>query len=133
MKFPVSLRILPFVLILTAVTAADHTRPIGNGDSVLFLGEPYCVQMDWCPTFAFYGSSTPVGYVELTDSEGDPIALLWVDGNGLMTFESSPLKVPPPAGLPLLGALVANGRLQEVDQFFPAGASRSLFMQTNPQ
>jgi hypothetical protein len=35
---------------------------------------------------------------------------------------------PPPLGLPLLGQLVETGTLQEVDQFFPGGRGRPLFI-----
>jgi hypothetical protein len=86
--------------------------------------------MDWCPDFAFYGTGTPTGYVELTDADGTPSDYLWVDFQGNMTFESDPLTISPPAGLPLLGTLVENGMPQEIDQFFPNGRTRPLFIES---
>jgi hypothetical protein len=86
--------------------------------------------MDWCPDFAFWGTGTPTGYVELTEPDGTPSDYLWIDYQGNMTFESNPLTISPPAGLPLLGQLVEDGTLQEIDQFFPNGRSRPLFIQS---
>ena len=130
MKTPFPLGILAVVLTLTLSAVASPSAPSGDIDSVVFLGQTYCLQMDWCPAFAFYGPmTTPTGYVELTEPDGTPSDYLWVD-QGYLTFESSPLNVPPPAGLPLLAKLVEDGTLQEIDQFFPAGRSRPLFMQS---
>ena len=130
MKAPFPLGILAVVLTLTFSAVASPSAPSGDTDSMLFLGQTYCLQMDWCPAFAFYGPmTTPTGYVELIEPDGTPSDYLWVE-QGYLTFESSPLNVPPPGGLPLLGKLVEDGTLQEVDQFFPAGRSRPLFMQS---
>ncbi len=130
MKLPLALGILTSILTLTISAVASPSVPSSGIDSVVFLGQTYCVQMPWCPNFAFYGPiTTPTGYVELTTSAGDPTAYLWVDRQGSMTFEANPLNFPPPPGLPLLGQLVDDGTLQEIDQFFPAGRSRPLFMQ----
>ncbi len=129
MKVLRSMGVLAIVLTLAGSVIANPSRPSGGTDSVLFLGQLYCIQMLWCPTFAFYGASTPVGYVELTTADGAPTAYLWIDHRGFITFECRSLNVPPPVGLPLLGMLVDDGRLQEIDQFFPAGASRPLFIQ----
>ena len=130
MKAPFPLGILAVVLTLTVSAVASPSAPSGDTDSMLFLGQTYCLQMDWCPAFAFYGPmTTPTGYVELIEPDGTPSDYLWVE-QGYLTFESSPLNVPPPGGLPLLGKLVEDGTLQEVDQFFPAGRSRPLFMQS---
>jgi hypothetical protein len=109
---------------------ANPSTPTGGTDSVVFLGQTYCLAMDWCPDFAFYGAMTPAGYVELTEPDGTPSDYLWADSQGYLTFESTPLNVPPPPGLPMLGKLVEDGTLQEVDQFFPAGRTRPLFMQS---
>ena len=126
--YPLSLAL---TLTLSVSASADPTYPAGSGDSVLFLGQPYCQQQDYCPDFAYWGNSPP-GYVELTEADGTPSDYLWVDFKGELTFESSPLNIPPPAGLPLLGKLVENGAFQEVDQFFPAGSNRPLYLQSDP-
>jgi PEP-CTERM motif len=81
----------------------------------------------YCPNFAYWGS-TPPEYVELTGADGTPSDYLWVDTKGEITFETSPLNIPPPPGLPLLGELVENGTFQEVDQVFPAGSNRPLYV-----
>ena len=129
MRVPRLLRVLVLLLALTVSTFPSSTSPSGEPDYVVFLGQMYCLGMDWCPDFAFYGAmTTPVGYVELTDASGTPTDYLWIDNQGNMTFESSPLTISPPAGLPLLGQLVETGTLQEVDQFIPAGRSRPLFI-----
>src|SRR5450631_2524157 len=101
MKLPLALGILTVVLTFTVCAVASPSVPSSGIDSVLFLGQTYCVQMEWCPNFAFYGPmTTPTGYVELTTTGGAPTAYLWVDRQGSMTFEASPLNVPPPSGLP---------------------------------
>ncbi len=128
MKAPRPLRVLVFLLALTIPAFADLANSPGEPEYVLYLGQTYCLGMDWCPDFAFYGTMTPVGYVELTDTSGAPTNYLWVDNQGEMTFESMPLNDPPPPGLPLLGQLVETGSLQEIDQFFPGGRSRPLFI-----
>ena len=115
-------------LTLSVSASAGSIEPSGSGGEVLFLGQLYCVQQQYCPDFAYWGN-TPPGYVELTDANGTPTDYLWVDTEGEMTFETSPLNIPPPAGLPLLGKLVENGMFQEVDQFFPAGSNRPLYIQ----
>ncbi len=129
MKLPLQ-GILAVVLSLTLPAVAGPVSPDTDTDSVLFLGQTYCLEMDWCPAFAFYGVLTPAGYVELTEPDGTPSDYLWVDYQGYLTFESTPLTIPPPPGLPLLGKLVEDGTLQEIDQFFPGGRSRPLFMQS---
>ena len=128
MKVSLRLGALAVVLTLTISAGAVLSSPDDGTDLVVFLGQTYCLDMDWCPDFAFYGTGTPTGYVELTDPNGTPTDYLWVDFQGNMTFESSPLTISPPAGLPLLGQLVETGTLQEVDQFIPAGRSRPLFI-----
>ena len=129
MKAPRPLRVLVTLLALTIPAFADSASPSGELEYVVFLGQTYCLGMEWCPNFAFYGAlTTPVGYIELTDSSGAPTDYLWIDYQGNMTFESSPLNNPPPPGLPLLGQLVETGTLQEVDQFIPGGRGRPLFI-----
>ena len=130
MKWPILLGVLAVVFALTVSAIASPSTPSDDTDLVLYLGQVYCLQMDWCPDFAFYGAGTPVGYVELTEPDGTPSDYLWVDHQGFLTFESDPLTISPPAGLPLLGKLVEDGTLQEVDQFFPGGGSRPLYMQS---
>ena len=129
MKLPL-LGVLAVVLSLTLPAVAGSVSPDTDIDSVLFLGQTYCLDMDWCPAFAFYGVLTPAGYVELTEPDGTPSDYLWVDLQGYLTFESTPLTISSPPGLPLLGKLVEDGTLQEIDQFFPGGRSRPLFMQS---
>jgi hypothetical protein len=129
MNAPRSLRVLVVVLALTLPAFAGSASPSGDPQYVVFLGQTYCLGLDWCPDFAYYGPlTTPVGYVELTNASGVPIDYLWIDYHGNMTFESSPLDNPPPPGLPLFGQLVETGTLQEVDQFFPGGRGRPLFI-----
>lgn len=128
MKAPRPLRVLVVLLVLTVPAFAGLANPSGDPDYVVFLGQTYCLGIDWCPNFAFYGRATPIGYVELTDTSGAPTDYLWIDYQGNMTFESNPLNNPPPSSLPLLGQLVETGTPQEVDQFFPAGQSRPLFI-----
>lgn len=130
MRMPLLLDTLGVVLALTVSLSASSSGPGSSDDSVLFMGQIYCEQLQYCPDFAFWGNS-PSGYVELTKADGTPTDYLWVDISGQMTFESSPLKIRPPAGLPLVGTLVADGTYQEVDQFFPAGSNRPLFIQSH--
>jgi hypothetical protein len=129
MKLPL-LGILTVVLSLTLPAVAGSVSTDTDTDSVVFLGQVYCLDMDWCPDFAFYGALTPAGYVELTEPDGTPSDYLWVDYQGYLTFESTPLTISPPPGLPLFGKLVEDGTLQEIDQFFPGGRSRPLFIQS---
>jgi hypothetical protein len=119
MKVLHSMGVLAIVLALAGSIIANPSRSSGRTDSVLFLGQLYCVQMLWCPTFAFYGASTPVGYVELTTADGAPTAYLWIDHQGFMTFECSPLNIPPPGDLPLLGMLVDDGDYKRLTNFSP--------------
>ncbi len=128
MKVPLCLSIVAVIVLLPVCASANPTDPPSSGGEVLFLGQVYCEQMQYCSDFSYWGISPP-GYVELTSSDGTPTDYLWIDFNGEMTFETDPLNVPPPAGLPLLGKLVANGAFQEVDQFFPAGSNRPLFLE----
>lgn len=125
LRHPLSLAI---TLVLSVCASAGSIDPSGSGGAVLFLGQLYCEQQQYCPDFAYWGT-TPPGYVELTDANGTPTDYLWVDTKGEMTFETNPLSIPPPAGLPLLGKLGDDGKFQEVDQFFPAGSNRPLYIE----
>ena len=123
------LRLVFFLICTTGILAAETSssnQSAGSTEEVVYKGTVYCLNIRYCPDFAFWGNSPP-GYITLTQG-GKPVVYLWVDFTGLLTFESSPLNVPPPKGLPLLGTLVANGTLQEVDQFFPQGGDRPLFV-----
>jgi len=125
MKFRLAVGILVALFALSLCAYADN-------DSVLYLGQVYCQGVDWCPSFAFWGPDA-AGYVELLEPDGKTISdYLWVDARGFLYFESDPLNFTPPPGLPLLGSLIETGQLQEVDQFFPAGQTRPLFIQSEP-
>jgi len=127
MKVPLSLAVMAVVL---ALAVGAFASPSGD-DSVLYLGQVYCQGLEYCPDFATWGG-TAAGYVELLDKDGKTISdYLWVDYSGHLFFESAPLNTPPPSGLPFLGSLIENGQLQEVDQFFPGGVTRPLFIQSN--
>jgi hypothetical protein len=128
MKALLHLLSLAITLTLSVTASAGYIDPSSSDGAVLFLGQLYCEQQQYCPNFAYWGT-TPPGYVELTAADGTPTDYLWVDTQGEMTFEASPLNIPPPAGLPLLGKLVEDGTFQEVDQFFPAGSNRPLYIQ----
>ncbi len=128
MKALLFLHSLVITLALSGSAAAGPLDPSGSNAEVLFLGQLYCEQQQYCPNFAYWGT-TPPGYVELTTADGTPSDYLWVAVNGELTFESAPLNIPPPAGLPLLGELVENGMFQEVNQFFPAGSNRPLYIE----
>lgn len=126
-KLAISVGILAVVLALNLGAFADQ-------DEVLFEGNVYCLGVDDCRNFAFWGG-TSGGYVVLYDANGTTISdYLWADANGFLTFESD---LPgggfaelPPAGLPFLGGLIENGSLQEVDQFIPGGVTRPLFIES---
>ena len=124
------LRLVFFLICTTGILAAETSpsnQPVGSIEEVVYRGTVFCLNTRYCPDFAFWGNFPP-GYITLTRG-GKPVVYLWVDFTGLLTFECSPLNVPPPRGLPLLGTLVDNGMLQEVDQFFPQGGTRALFVQ----
>ena len=124
-----------------AVIATLSVCALAQSDQVVYKGTPYCVGNEDCEAFAFWGP-TPVGYVELLepDGSGQVSDYIWVDYTGHLWFESddnpacggsfctTPQLQSP--GIPLLGTLVENGQLQEVDQFFPAGVTRPLFVQS---
>ena len=103
----------------------------GGQFEVLFLGTPYCVSQtgSYCPDFAMWGG-TAGGYVEFKDMGGAIDAYLWVDGTGELTFASGTKLTTPPAGLPLLGIVTEDGMLDEVDQFYPGGVTRPLYVES---
>src|SRR5271166_2189884 len=105
-------------------------------DEVLYKGNLYCVNQDDCQAFATWGG-TAAGYVTLLEPDGKTISdYIWVDFTGELWFESDQgggkFGALPPKGLPFLGSLIEDGTLQEVDQFFPAGVTRPLFVESNP-
>lgn len=132
------MKVLRFIGVLAAfavvatLPVCAAARSAGNTDEVLFRGNLYCIGLEDCRAFAFWGN-TPGGYVEFLDGSGKTSGYIWVDLSGLLWFEarnaSGGFGALPPANLPFLGSLAVNGQLQEVDQFFPAGATRPLFVQ----
>lgn len=128
MKVKVSLAVLAVLAVISVLSVC------AMADEVVYRNTPYCVGVDDCEAFASWGG-TAAGYVELLDSPGGKIGdYIWVDSQGILWFESDngtgTFGALPPAGLPLLGTLVENGQLQEVDQFFPGGVTRPLFVQS---
>ena len=128
MKAPVSLAVLAVFAVISILSIC------AVADEVVYRDAPYCVGIDDCEAFATWGG-TAAGVVELLDSPGGKISdYIWVDFTGKLWFESDNgtgnFAALPPAGLPLLGTLVENGSLQEVDQFFPGGVTRTLFVQS---
>jgi hypothetical protein len=123
-------------LAVCSVFAIAGAAPAGGTDEVLYRGTPYCVNNDDCEAFANWGPTT-AGYIELLepDGSGQVSDYLWVDFTGHLWFESrdpgGTFAALPPAGLPLLGTLVEDGTLQEVDQFFPGGETRPLFVESD--
>ena len=122
--------------VFAAVLALSLPALGGSTDEVLFLGQPFCINQDDCRNFALWGDDTPAGYVVLYEADGHTISdYLWVDPEtGLMTFES---RLPsggfaelPPAGLPFFGGAIENGMLEEMNQLFPGGGGRPLFIES---
>jgi len=120
-----------FSVCAVADIAGAGGPPPGGEFEVLFLGTPYCVSQggSYCPDFATWGG-TAGGYVEFKDPGGAIDAYLWVDGTGELSFASGSALMTPPAGLPLLGIVTEDGTLQEVDQFYPGGVTRPLFVES---
>lgn len=118
---------------------AANSHDMEGDDQVLFKGQFYCVGVEDCRQFAFWGKVTArsAGYVVLTEPDGfTPSDYIWVDINGFLWFESDDesggFAVLPPAYLRKLGSLVEDGTLQEVDQFFSPNPGRTLFVQSSP-
>lgn len=135
--------VLAVIAAIVALSVCAVAGPSGGGgpapqgfDEVLYKGQLYCVGVDDCEAFAFWGP-TAAGVVELLESPGGPVSdYIWVDFQGNLWFESDDnggFGALPPAGLPLLGTLVESGQLQEVDQFFPGGSTRPLFIESVEQ
>jgi hypothetical protein len=131
MKAPHLLGVIAVLVMSLAVPAVADLAPAPSQNQVEFLGVFYCQGLDWCPDFAFWGP-TAAGYIELTVN-GAPDVYLWVDAQGYLTFEYTPLNVPPPAGLPLLASIPETGDLQEVNQYFPGGVLRPLYVESQLQ
>jgi hypothetical protein len=117
-------------------TVCAFAGPAQEGDDqVLFQGSPFCVGMEDCRSFAFWGG-TAAGYVELTEPNGQASDYIWVDFSGFLWFESADengnFAVLPPPGLPKLGQLTEDGTLQQVNQFFPGAQLRPLFVESSP-
>lgn len=123
--------------VLVAILALNF-RAVADSDEVVFQGNTFCAGIDDCRNFASWGghgTARSIGYVVLYEADGRTISdYLWVDINGLLTFESD---LPsggfaelPPAYLRKLGGLIENGSLQEVNQFFPGGVGRPLFIES---
>jgi hypothetical protein len=123
--------------VLAAILALN-LRAAADSDEVLFEGQTFCYGMDDCRNFAVWGPGTgarSIGYVVLYEADGRTISdYLWVDINGLMTFESD---LPsggfaelPPAYLRKLGGLIENGSPQQINQFFPGGVGKPLFIES---
>lgn len=88
MKALLFLHSLAITLALSGSAAAGPSESSASDGAVLFLGQLYCEQQQYCPNFAYWGT-TPPGYVELTTADGTPSDYLWVDTKGEMTFETS--------------------------------------------
>ena len=130
------IKVLLSVGVLVAILALNF-RAVADSDEVYFRGNIFCIGIDDCRNFANWGPATArsIGYVVLYEADGRTISdYLWVDINGNLTFESD---LPsggfaelPPAYLRKLGGLIENGSLQEVNQFFPGGVERPLFIES---
>jgi len=137
MKVPLSLAVLAVVLGLAICASADLNEsglgapPAGSQFEVLYLGTPYCVSPtgSYCPDFATWGG-TAGGYLEFKDPGGAIDAYLWVDGTGKLSFASGSALVAPPPGLPLLGIITEDGTLQQVNQLYPGGLTRPLYVES---
>jgi PEP-CTERM motif len=140
-KVLLSVGVLAAVFALSLCAAAGPIDPNavtvapGPGDpiteEVVFLGETFCINTPYCPEFASWGG-TAGGFVEFLGPDGQPAEYIWTNRDGTLTFESLPLNVPPPSYDPLLGILHESDMLQEVDQFFPGGVTRPLFVLSSP-
>jgi hypothetical protein len=121
--------------VLAAVLAVNLCA-FADQDEVVYRGNVFCAGVDNCQNFANWGI-TPPGYVVLYEANGRTISdYLWVNFNGLMTFESDNSSggfahLPPP-GIPFLGGFIENGLPQEVDFLFPgfSGSGRTLFIES---
>jgi hypothetical protein len=134
MKVQVTFAVLAVILGLSVCAAADITNDSGAPASqyqVEYLGIFYCQSQtgSYCPDFANWGG-TAAGYIELKDPNGTIDAYLWDDGTGELSFASGVALVPPPGGLPLLGIIVEDGTLQQVNEDYPGGEERPLYVES---
>ncbi len=133
MKVQVAFAVLAVILGLSVCAAADinDSGAPASQFEVEYLGNFYCQSQtgSYCPDFAAWGG-TAAGYVEFKDPGGAIDAYLWVDGTGELSFASGSAIVTPPAGIPLLGILTEDGTLQQVNQFYPGGDLRPLFVES---
>jgi hypothetical protein len=134
MKTPLLVSVFSTVLALTVGAMAGPIDSSGANNlpddvtqEVVYLGQTYCINQAYCPDFAVWGGVAG-GYIEFTAPNGTPAEYIWTNANGTLTFESLPLNVPPPSYDPLLAVLPESDQLQQVNQFFPAGGSRPLFV-----
>lgn len=141
MKVHLSLAVLVVVAVVTMLpicAVADLNEPAGppagSQFEVEYLGNFYCQSPSGslCLDFATWGG-TAGGYIEFKDPGGVIDAYLWVDGTGLLSFASGIALTPPPAGLPLLGIITEDGTLQQVNQLYPGGELRPLFVEIVPE
>ena len=128
------MKILLYAGVLAAVLALNLCALANEFDSVSFEGQVYCLGVEDCRNFASWGP-TAGGVFILTEPDGTPSDYLWVNPDGTMTFESDNesggFALLPPAGLPVFGTLVEDGTLQQINQFFPGGLGRPLYMQSD--
>jgi hypothetical protein len=123
-KASIAVAVLAVVLAFSLCAFADQ-------DEVVFEGQTFCLGSDDCQNFATWGP-TAGGYVVLYEADGHTISdYIWTNPDATLTFESrtaSGFALTPPTNDVFLGGLIENGQLQEIDQFFPAGATRPLFV-----
>jgi hypothetical protein len=124
-------RVLIAVAVLTVVLAFSLCA-FADQDEVVFEGQTFCLGQDDCRNFATWGP-TAGGYVVLFEADGHTISdYLWINPDGTMTFESDNASggfaLLPPASDPFLGGFIETGGLQQVNQLFPGGATRPLFI-----
>jgi hypothetical protein len=138
MKMRLSVAVLAVILGLSVCAVADINdlgAPSQFSDpsqfQVEYLGNFYCQSPNgsFCPDFADWGG-TSAGYIQFDAPGGGIDAYLWDDGTGFLTFASGVALTPPPSGLPLLGIVTEDGTLQQVNQFFPGGVQRPLFVES---
>jgi len=130
-----ALAVLAVVTILPVCAVADlnesGSAPAGSQFEVEYLGNFYCQSQSGslCTDFALWGG-TAAGYVEFKSPGGGIDAYLWVDGTGELTFASGVDLQAPPAGIPLLGIITEDGTLQQVNQLYPGGLLRPMYVES---
>ena len=61
-----SLLLMACIISILAVADQTPTKPAEGDDSVMFMGQTYCVGVEYCPNFAFWGGGAlkaAAGYV----------------------------------------------------------------------